>query len=296
MRARMIVLFCLSGMLLFAEVGQAKPDYLKRYEAGMQAVEREDWGRAAELMQKALMERANETKRLPQWFYMKPYLPHFYYGLARYHLGDCPQALRSFEISEEQGVLIDRDELYEKMLGLRQTCSNRGARAARSGPGDSTEKRVSVSALAESGDRILEAAAPLAKSEKDQQRIQDTRTGLNVAKVTDEEARRIGDMADGSAPESLDRAIDAFFGGDPGQALAILEGFPEDDDPKVMAHAHLLSSAAAYRLYLLSAETNAGLRATATRSARAFKASGHPIAPPESLFGRRFLQFLASVQ
>ncbi len=112
--------------------------------------------------------------------------------------------------------------------------------------------------------------------------------------MTDEEAERIGDMADGSAPPALDRAIDAFFGGDPGQALGILESFQQDDDPKVMAHIQLLRAAATYRLYLLSAETDKNLLDKTIRYVRAFKAAGHPVAPPQSLFGPRFLAFLAA--
>ena len=291
---RSVLVLSILFALLAAEASHAKPDYLTRYEAGLQAIQREDWNRASELMQKALMERANEASRLSQWFYWDPYVPHYYYGLARYHLGDCAQALRSWNDSEEQGVLLDEEELYPEMLSLRAECEQRGARAARRGPGDSSEPRVRVSDLAESGMRITDSAAPLATTPEGQRRLQRTRAGLDVAKTTDEEAERISELADGSAPKALDRAIDALFSGDPGQALAQLEAF-QDDDPKVMAHVHLLRAAAAHRLYLLSAKTDTGLRDRAIRYARAFKAAGHPVAPPRSLFGPRFLDFLASV-
>jgi len=71
------------GLLVFVPVlamtlaapAKAKPDYLNRYEAGLQAIEREDWSRASELMQKALMERANEAGKLSQWFYWVAPIP-----------------------------------------------------------------------------------------------------------------------------------------------------------------------------------------------------------------------------
>lgn len=294
------------GLLVFVPVlamtlaapAKAKPDYLNRYEAGLQAIEREDWSRASELMQKALMERANEAGKLSQWFYWDPYVPHYYFGIARFHLNDCPQALRSWNSSEEQGVILDEEDLYSRMVELRDVCEARGAREARAGPGDSTEKRVRVADLAESGTRIADSAAPLVTSPEGQKRLQQTRTSLDVAKTTDEEAERISILADGSAPPALDRAINAYFSGDPGQALATLESFDVDAEgthAKVKAHVHLLRAASAYRLYLLSAETDEGLRARAIRYARAFKAAGASVATPRSLFGPRFLDFLASV-
>ncbi|MEM8961417.1 MAG: hypothetical protein AAGD38_08070 [Acidobacteriota bacterium] len=294
-----LLLLTLIGLLL-ADVAQAKPDYLNAYEAGLHAIERQDWSRASALMQKALMERAEEASRLTQWFFWQPYVPHYYYGVARFHLGDCPQALRSFQLSEEQGVLIDEDELYPTMLDLRERC--KGQRAAAAGPGDSQEQRVRVSDLAESGDRILGAADPLVTSPEGKKRMQQTRTGLNVAKVTDEEAERISELADGSAPPALDRAVTAFFSGNPRQALATLDGFEidresgaaETDRKKILAHVQLIRAAAAYRLYLLSAETDQNLLDRAVQYARAFKAAGHPVSPPASLFGPRFLDFLAA--
>lgn len=288
-----VVSLLLFGWLLAGEA-EAKPDYLKRYEAGLQAVEREDWQRASDLMQKALMERANEAGRLTQWLFWDPYLPSFYYGMAQFHLGHCDQALRSFHSSEEQGVLIDEEELYPVMLELRQACIERGEEEAKAGPGDDTEKRVRVGDLAQSASTVVEAAAPLARSEKDQQRFEDVQTGLQTVQTADEEAERISELADGSAPPALDRAINAFFAGDAAQALATLEAF-EDPDAKVMAHVHLLRAAAAHRLFLLSAGQDEDLGERARGYARAFKAGGAGVSPPESLFGPRFLEFLASV-
>lgn len=292
-RIALFVVALLAG-LLAAEPAEAKPDYLKRYEAGLQAIEREDWDRATELMQKALMQRADEANRLSKWFYWKPYVPHFYYGLAQYHQGQCGQAMRSFNSSEEQGVLLKQEDLYAQMVKMRDDCEARGSEAAKAGPGDSQEKRVRIGDYAESGGRILDTAAPLARSEKDKERLARVRTGTEVVKVTDQEAERISELADGSAPPALDRAIDAFFSGEPGQALAVLETL-DDKDPKVKAHIYLLRAAAAHRLYLLSAETDQALLGKARDYTAKFRTAGHPVTPPRSLFGPRFLEFLASV-
>ena len=290
-----IVVLVLLGVMQAGEA-EAKPDYLKRYEAGLQAIEREDWSRASDLMQKALQERANEAGRLSQWFFWDPYVPHYFYGVARFHLGDCGQALRSFNSSEEQGVLIDEEDLYPTLLDLREQCEARGAREAAAGPGDDTEKRVRVGDVAQSASAVVAAAAPLARSEKDQKRFEDVQTGLTTVQVGDQEAERISEMADGSAPRELDRAINALFGGDAGQALAMLEAYePDAEDKKAQAHVNLLRAAAAHRLFLLSAGQDESLGQRARHYARIFKGTGVGVAPPESLFGPRFLEFLASV-
>ncbi|MEM9552917.1 MAG: hypothetical protein AAGC60_01560 [Acidobacteriota bacterium] len=291
--ARVAVVACLA-VCVASVPAEAKPDYLRRYQAGLKAIEREDWARASDLMQKAVMERPNEAGKLSQWFYWDPYLPNFYYGLAQYHLGRCAQAMRSFNASEEQGVLLAEDELYATMIRLRDECQARGAKAATAGPGGEREKRVRIADLAASGDRILGAAEPLAESPEAQRRLRQTRAGLDVARVTDEEAERIGELADAGPPPALDRAIVAYFGGDSGQALAALDGVV-DDDPRVEAHLQLLRAAAAYRLYLLSAETEAAWLERARSAARGFKRSEASVAVPRSLFGPRFLDFLGSV-
>ncbi|MEM6796792.1 MAG: hypothetical protein AAF725_22660 [Acidobacteriota bacterium] len=293
MKRALTLCFAVAVLALTPEPLHAKPDYLKRYQAGLQAIERQDWDRAAELMQKSLMERAKEARRLRQWFYSEPYLPHYYYGVAQFHSGNCGQALRSFNSSEEQGVLLGLDELYDSMLDLRERCRAEGAKVAEAGPGDDTEKKVRIADLARSADKVTAAAAPLAKSEKDKERFADTRTGLKVVETADEEVEKISDMADGSAPAALDRAVAAFFAGRPSQALATLEAL-DDENPKVMAHIYLLRAAAAHRLFLLSAEQDANLGERAREHARSFNRKGAGVSPPESLFGPRFLSFLAS--
>lgn len=280
-------------LLVAATPASAKPDYLKTYEAGLMAIERNDWERAAELMQKTLMHRADEANRLARYFFWKPFLPQYYYGVARFHLDDCPQALRAFQLSEEQGVLLNKEDLHSEMLGYREQCLEQGVEAASAGPGDSQEKRVRAGDYAESGTRILDAAAPLAVTPEAQKRLEQTRAGLNVVKTTDEEAQRLGELGDGRAPEALDRAIEAFFSGQPAQALTLLEAL-DDKEAKVKAHIHLLRAAAAFRLYLLSAGTQQSLRHKAIDAVKGYKAAGHPIAVTPSLFSPRFLEFLAA--
>ncbi|MEO1088117.1 MAG: hypothetical protein AAFY88_28115, partial [Acidobacteriota bacterium] len=251
--------------------------------------------RAAELMQAALQERAREARRLPQWAYFDPYLPSYYYGVSQFESGRCDQALRAFESSEEQGVLLRFEDLFDRMVDYRLRCREQGEEAAEAGPGEDTERKVRVAELATSADKVVAAAAPLAKSEKDQERFKDTRTGLSIVKTADEEAERIGEMADGAPPSALDGAVQAFFGGDPGRALATLEGFV-DEDPKVMAHVHLVRSAAAYRLFRLGHGRDGSLEARARRFAGEFKRVGAGVSPPQSLFGPSFLAFLATVE
>ena len=53
------------------------------------------------------------------------YFPHFYLGLARYHLGDCAGALASWAESESQGAIVGRDEYVERAMRWSRTRTRR---------------------------------------------------------------------------------------------------------------------------------------------------------------------------
>lgn len=111
----------LCAALLFVLTGAApvSAQYLKLYKDGIEAVRSGDWERAAELMEQAIEERAEEKMRLPARLYMRAYLPHYFLGLARYQLGDCAGAIAAWQESERQGVLPQLDgEMAEVGKGI----------------------------------------------------------------------------------------------------------------------------------------------------------------------------------
>ncbi|MEO1086883.1 MAG: hypothetical protein AAFY88_21830, partial [Acidobacteriota bacterium] len=65
MRGRRFVLLAAVGLVfaVLAPRAEARPDYLKRYQAGLQAIEREEWDRAVELPGHALGEPPASARR-----------------------------------------------------------------------------------------------------------------------------------------------------------------------------------------------------------------------------------------
>jgi hypothetical protein len=80
-------------------------------------------------MREALSERAEEKMKLPVKLFLKPYLPHFYLGYARFERGDCPGALEAWAESERQGVSTRLPDFDVARRG-RKTCEDRSRQQA----------------------------------------------------------------------------------------------------------------------------------------------------------------------
>ena len=102
----------------------AAAQYLNAYKAGLDAIEAKDWGRAESSMSEALEERGEEKMKLPVKLFLRPYLPHFYLGYARFERGDCAGALAAWAESERQGVSSRLPEFDFARRG-RKTCEER---------------------------------------------------------------------------------------------------------------------------------------------------------------------------
>ena len=102
----------------------AAAQYLNAYKAGLDAIEAKDWPRAESSMSKALDERGEEKMKLPVKLFLRPYLPHFYLGYARFERGDCAGALAAWAESERQGVSSRLPEFDFARRG-RKSCEER---------------------------------------------------------------------------------------------------------------------------------------------------------------------------
>jgi hypothetical protein len=102
----------------------ASSQYLGAYKTGLDAIEARDWGRAASSMTEAIAERDEEKMKLPARLFLRPYVPHFYLGYARWKLGDCDGALAAWAESERQGVLPRLPEADIARRG-REDCDQR---------------------------------------------------------------------------------------------------------------------------------------------------------------------------
>jgi hypothetical protein len=110
--------------LMLAAVRPASAQYLNAYKSGLEAIEAEDWERAESAMQEAVSERTEEKLKLPVKLFLRPYLPHFYLGQARYERGDCAGALAAWAESERQGVATKLPDFEVARRG-RKSCEER---------------------------------------------------------------------------------------------------------------------------------------------------------------------------
>lgn len=136
---------------------QQRQSFLESYKAGVEAVEAEDWPRAEQAMRDAGAGRSEEADRLIRFLHLRPYLPHFYLGLALAEQGKCAEALEAFAESERQGVIAGlADELA--VLRSRETvCRERlDAEAA------ARQRRQAVADLVAEAGHSAEAVAALA--------------------------------------------------------------------------------------------------------------------------------------
>lgn len=116
-----IALGLLSLLLSPTSRGDDDEGYLRAYKDGRNAIENRQWDLAIQKMRQALEGRSDEKATLFKAAYFRPYLPHYYLGVALFELGDCTGALASWAESERQGVVSRRD-VYEDLKRSRSQC------------------------------------------------------------------------------------------------------------------------------------------------------------------------------
>lgn len=116
-------LWLVTAAMLAVVRGTAFADYRESYEKGIKAVDQNDWGRALESLSAAVTENSVEGKRvLIYGMRYKPYLPHYYLGLAYFSTGNCQAATKSWAESDRQGPVRETAE-YGTLVRLRELCN-----------------------------------------------------------------------------------------------------------------------------------------------------------------------------
>ena len=141
----------------------AAAQYLNAYKAGLDAIEAKDWQRAESSMSEALAERREEKVKLPVKLFLRPYLPHFYLGYARFERGDCAGALAAWAESERQGVSTRLPDFDFARRG-RTTCEERDRERtvarARSAAEQSLERSTAMGAALLERSRQPQSSGP----------------------------------------------------------------------------------------------------------------------------------------
>lgn len=126
----------------------AAADPKEVHKQGVTALESGRWDAAARFFRAAIDERADE--RVPT--FGKPYLPHFYLGVALAEAGNCRGALAAWAESERQGKLFRAKDLAASLPRRKSDCQEhlRQVDAARSEVGDLLEQARGTSATLDS--------------------------------------------------------------------------------------------------------------------------------------------------
>ncbi len=119
----------LAAAAIFAlGLGAASADYRASYEKGIKAIDNKDWSGAIDALRVAVDQKSVEGERILIYgMRFKPYLPHYYLGLAYFNTGDCQAAMKAWAESERQGAVREMAE-YKTLQGLREQCRGQGVR------------------------------------------------------------------------------------------------------------------------------------------------------------------------
>lgn len=284
----------IASLLLAGTADAAGRKFLEDYKSGLEAIEAEDWERAADLMQRALGRRAGEARRLPRYVYLKPYLPHFYLGLALFKQGDCKGALKAWQRSEGYGVVQGRPQ-HEQIELARELCSGqKAAKAPTVAPPSRGPSRAPSKAIRQS------AGAPAPRDRRQGPRTEPRRPRR------EETSRPVFSSPAPAPPREIGEGSHSAPSGPPSAVLleaaaALLDGHYQEVLDRLSAtppaapyprlHAHLLQAASELALFFAEGEGDGGRLERARQHVLWIRSEDPGLEPPERYFSPRFLDF-----
>ncbi|MFI5184357.1 MAG: hypothetical protein ACHQNV_08165 [Vicinamibacteria bacterium] len=217
-------------LLLLSAVG-AKADYKDSYRKGIDALDRKRWHEVVRYMREAAAENPTEGERIKLYgLRFETYLPHFYLGAAYVNLGNCEQAVKSFETSRSQGAIRNHPKWPELLDGLK-SCEGAATKAPSPTPTPSRgpdpaalaqaaqAAEAAVAAADDTGRSVASLAAdplltPVWSREPALGRAEaEARDSLSSARAKADAGRRTSDLALlGEARDLAGRAKERFDG------------------------------------------------------------------------------------
>ena len=287
---------------LISPRSEAEPDFLSHYKQGVSAIDSERWGHALESMDRAIRGRSDEARRLVRYAYVKPYIPHFYRGLALFKLGNCSGALDAWSTSERQGVVTRLSQFNEQIELARELCRTRRQSSARtstpppprrSEPATPTPSPPQRQVTAPSSHRPVERRS--AEALAPHQRTPTSRPAAPESGLSERWPRAQSPAAptrpNGPPPAELLNAARHCLEGSYRDALALLSeaDWPEDSYEK--AFGHLLIGVAEMGLYLEGGERDSERLEVARRHVLETRRLLPDLEPSERFLSPRFLDF-----
>lgn len=275
----------LLALLLAAAAVEAS--WIREYDRGLQAVRQEDWAEAERRFAAALQEDGTpQERRRFQGTVFRPYVPHYYAGLAAYRRGDCETAMRYWSHAPTASVLNQlQDELAEFQRGV-SACRSRLAQTAPSQPAvagtqppPSQPKPPAASSASASPKR---PDGPAVAASQPASRPAESRLAPASSPARPVQAAR-------SAPAALRSAVDAYLDGRYPSLLRI-DAASAGEGPD-RAQLHLFRAAAAFVLAEQAGNVEGNALDNARREVRAARAAQASLQPDEVMFSPRFRRF-----
>lgn len=305
----------LLGLSALGTFALGADDHRRSYLDGVRAFERQDWETAARLLSQAIAGRGEESPRarlvgaIPE-----PYLPHAYLGLALFRLRLCQAARPELAESLRQKAVEAVPAVAREVKAAEAHCAHLEEARRASEEAEAVAERQSqerASPREEPAERrAVDGTEPAASEEGVEQTME--ATGL-APEATDAAAKpeaptaetpsatvvsSSGSVAKTSLPAPLLLAMEAYFGGDYGRAVQLLESLPTAPEsaaaPQRAARERLLTAffraAARYALYLLSGEEEQSLLLAAQADLETARRENPAFAPHPDFFSPRFLE------
>ncbi|MCK7592161.1 hypothetical protein [Pseudomarimonas salicorniae] len=287
--------------LLFA-AGSADASWIREYDRGLQAVKQEDWAEAERRFAAAIREDANpEARRRFQGVVYRPYVPHYYAGLAAYRRGDCETAMRYWSHAPTVSVLARLDEErteHQRGVGACQTRLAQAKPAAPAQPAPSTpsvarnEPPAATPAATPKPSPSVARTTPTTPPPQTSTRSSTTATATRSepAPAPARPAQAAPSRPTASpAPAVLRSAVESWLAGNYTELLRTNAG--SASDPRSRAQLHLFRAAAAFVLAEQAGQAEAGGLDNARQEVRAARAAESGLQPDEVLFSPRFRRF-----
>jgi tetratricopeptide (TPR) repeat protein len=274
------------AVLLALGAGAARADWKKDYDRGLKAIEAGQWAEAEAAFRAALADdpEPNARKRF-QGVVMKPYLPHYYAGLAAYRQGDCPGALEYWQHGPTSTVVATQPELQAvKSKGLAD-CNQKLAAASKPATPAATGPVVASTPA-------KPAASPTAPPARPP--VATPPPATTPAKPNPPPATTVATAQKPVAPSAtppppaLVSALESYLAG---RYAAVTQFDPATlADGRAKAQGFLLRAASRYTLAQL-AEGDPAQLDQARRDVRAARSANAAIDPDETAFSPRFRAF-----
>lgn len=163
MNARSLRTIVALVLLAVTEHLAAAEEWFEAYERGVAAVKAGQYKEAVPALQRSLARRHTESAAVRVEDRTLVYLPHFWLGVARHHLGDLDEAVREWKISEEQGAIQQTASYADLRERLASVQGKKPAPAAAPATGETRQTAsaavraaasAQVAALAAGGDKV----------------------------------------------------------------------------------------------------------------------------------------------